>query len=218
MALDPGDPGDPGVLVGGREEREIVIVDYSPDWPVRYEQERERIAAALGDAARRIAHVGSTAVPGLAAKPIIDVLVSVDDPEEEAAYVPSLERAGYVLRVREPGHRMFRTPERDVHVHIWQARSDDERRHLLFRDRLRVSEEDRREYEQAKRALAGRFRDMNEYADAKSEVIARILERAARASGLGAVDRRELGRRGEPSRRPPTGRGPRTPPARGGSG
>ena len=174
------DPDDAGVLIGGREDREIVIVEYSPGWPARFEQERERIAAALGGLARRIAHVGSTAVPGLAAKPIVDLLVTVDDPDDEAAYLPALERAGYVLRVREPGHRMFRTPERDVHVHIWEAGSDEERRHLVFRDRLRASEEDRREYEQTKRALAARFRDMNDYADAKSDVITRIMARAAR--------------------------------------
>lgn len=165
------------VLIGGREERELVIVDYSPDWPRRFKEERERIVTALGAVARRIEHVGSTAVPGLAAKPIVDVLVTVEDLEAEEAYVPALERAGYVLRVREPGHRMFRTPERDVHIHIWRSGSEDERRHLVFRDRLRRSPEDRLEYERAKRELAGRWRDMNYYAHAKSSVIDRIMER-----------------------------------------
>ena len=165
------------VLIGGREEREIVIVDYSPGWPRRFEKERERIARALGTVARRIEHVGSTAVPGLAAKPIIDILVAVEDPEAEEAYVPALERAGYVLRVREPGHRMFRTPVRDVHVHIWRSGSEDERRHIVFRDRLRSSPQDRLEYERAKRELAGRWRDMNYYAHPKSSVIDRIMER-----------------------------------------
>ena len=166
------------VLIGGREEREVVIVDYSPAWPLRFEEERQRIGGALGGVARRIEHVGSTAVPGLAAKPIVDILVSVEDPEEEPSYVPALEAVGYVLRVREPGHRMFRTGARDVHVHIWRAGSEDERRHLLFRDRLRESRDDRLEYEQAKRDLAGSWPDMNYYARAKSEVIARIMERA----------------------------------------
>ena len=165
------------VLIGGREQREIVIVDYSSDWPRRFEEERERIATALGAVARRIEHVGSTAVPGLAAKPIIDVLVAVEDPEAEEAYVPALERARYVLRVREPGHRMFRTPVRDVHVHIWRSGSEDERRHIVFRDRLRSSPQDRLEYERAKRELVGRWRDMNYYAHAKSSVIDQIMER-----------------------------------------
>ncbi len=166
------------VLIGGREEREVVIVDYSPAWPLRFEEERQRIAGALGGVAHRIEHVGSTAVPGLAAKPIVDILVAVDDPEEEAAYVPALEAAGYVLRVREPGHRMFRTAAGDVHVHVWRTGSEDERRHLLFRDRLRESRDDLLEYERAKRDLAGRWRDLNYYARAKSEVIGRIMQRA----------------------------------------
>lgn len=166
------------VLIGGREEREVVIVDYSPAWPRRFEEERQRIAAALGVVACRIEHIGSTAVPGLAAKPIVDVLVAVEDPEDEEAYVPALERAGYVLRVREPSHRMFRTPERDVHVHVWRSRSEDEQRHLVFRERLRRSAEDRKEYERTKRELAGRWRDMNYYARAKSELIGRIVQPA----------------------------------------
>ncbi len=170
------------VLIGGREEREVVIVDYSPAWRRRFEEERERIGGALGGVAHRIEHVGSTAVPGLAAKPIVDVLVAVEDPEDEAAYVPALEAVGYVLRVREPGHRMFRTAERDVHVHIWRSGSEDERRHLLFRDRLRASPDDRLEYEWAKRDLAGRWRDMNYYARAKSDVIGRIMQRAGRSA------------------------------------
>lgn len=168
------------VLIGGRETREISIVDYDPAWPVRFAQERLRIAL-LGGAAKRIEHIGSTAVPGLAAKPIIDILVTVDDVEDEARYVPALEAAGYVLRVREPEHRMFRTPARDVHVHIWRSGDDEERRHLVFRDRLRTNAIDRDRYERTKRELAQRsWTDMNYYAEAKSAVIAAILERAAR--------------------------------------
>ena len=104
------------VLIGGRERREIVIAEYDPQWPGRFDAERERIGSALGDAALRIEHIGSTSVPGLAAKPIVDVLVAVSDVSDESSYGPALERAGYELRVREPEHRMYRTPERDVHV------------------------------------------------------------------------------------------------------
>lgn len=93
------------------------------------------------------------------------------------------EQAGYRLRVREPGHRMFRTPARDVHVHLWPAGSDDEHRHLLFRDWLRAHPADRLEYERAKQALAGTWPDMNYYAEAKRLVIDRISERARRAAG-----------------------------------
>lgn len=168
------------VLIGGREEREIQIVDYSEEWPRRFEAERQRIQGALGVTARRIEHIGSTAVPGLAAKAIVDVMVSVENPDEESTYVPHLERVGYVLRVREPGHRMLRAPARDVHVHVWPVGGEDERRHLVFRDRLRSNESDRADYERTKRELAGYWRDMNHYAKAKGSVIERIMSRADR--------------------------------------
>jgi GrpB-like predicted nucleotidyltransferase (UPF0157 family) len=167
------------VLIGGREKRAIVIDDYDPAWPARYSAERARILNAIGPAVRRIEHIGSTSVPGLAAKPIVDILVAVDDPDDEAAFVPALEATGYVLRVREPGHRMLRTPERDVHVHIWRDGSPEIERYLLFRDRLRASAEDRAAYERLKRALAAReWDDMNDYANAKGALIGEITRRA----------------------------------------
>jgi GrpB-like predicted nucleotidyltransferase (UPF0157 family) len=170
---------DPEVLIGGLEKPNIVISAYDPEWPRRFEIQRERIAGALGDTALRIEHIGSTAVPGLAAKPVIDVLVTVADPDDELAIAPALETAGYELRVREPGHRMFRTPARDVHVHIWADADPEVERYLRFRDRLRHSDEDRRAYEQLKRELATRqWRDMNDYADAKGPLVEEILARA----------------------------------------
>lgn len=170
---------DDSVLIGGRERRDIRIVDYDPMWPVRFENERLRIERALGSRAMQIDHIGSTAVPGLAAKPIIDIDVSVTDPDDEFAYLPDLEKAGYVLRVREPAHRMLRTPTRDVHIHICASESVWEFRHLLFRDWLRTSVDDARLYESVKRDLAQReWGDMNDYADAKSEVVAEIMMRA----------------------------------------
>ena len=166
------------VLIGGREQRPIVIVDYDPAWPGRFELERDRIQRALGELAHRIEHIGSTSVPGLAAKPIVDVMVSVDNPADEAI-VAAMESAGYELRVREPGHRMFRTPERDVHVHVWPGADPEVERYLRFRDRLRHSAEDRLAYEQLKRDLASRdWPDMNYYAEAKGELIEAIIARA----------------------------------------
>ena len=166
------------VLIGGREQRPVVIVDYDPAWPKRFEFERDRIRRALGDLMVRIEHIGSTSVPGLAAKPIVDVLVTVEDPADEAI-VRSMETAGYELRVREPEHRMFRTAERDVHVHIWRDSDPEVERHLRFRDRLRQSVEDRRAYEQLKRELAARdWPDVNYYAEAKGELIRAITDRA----------------------------------------
>jgi ribosomal protein S18 acetylase RimI-like enzyme len=131
-------------------------------------------------------------VPGLAAKPIVDVLVTVADAGDEPSYTPALEQAGYGLRVREPEHRMFRTSARDVHVHVWSDRDLEVDRYIAFRDRLRESAADRLEYERLKRSLAQReWRDMNHYADAKGPLIEAILKRShirrARSSDAGAV-------------------------------
>ncbi len=123
---------DESALIGGRERREIVIADYDPEWPRRFARERERIAAALGERALRIEHVGSTAVPGLGAKPIVDVLVAVAEPQD-ASLTAALDAAGYELRVSEPAHRMFRTPARDVHVHLWPQSDPEIARTLRFR-------------------------------------------------------------------------------------
>jgi GrpB-like predicted nucleotidyltransferase (UPF0157 family) len=112
-------------------------------------------------------------------KPIVDLQVSVDDVRDEASYVPALVAVGYELRARERGHRMLRTPQRDVHLHLCDAGSDWERRHLAFRDRLRSSPADRERYAAVKRSLAVRsWPSMNAYAEAKSDVIAEILRRA----------------------------------------
>jgi len=177
-ALDAGEHGLTEVL-GGPEQVPIEVVDPDPTWPDRFAAERRRIEAALADLDVRIEHVGSTSVPGLAAKPLIDVQVSVPDVDDEAAWLPALEAAGYVLRVREPGHHMVRTPERDVHVHVCDAGSAWERRHLLFRDWLRSSDADRDRYGAAKRMLATKeWPTMQHYTEAKSDVIGDIILRA----------------------------------------
>ena len=166
-------------LIGGVEKCEIKIVDYDPDWPKKFETHARIIADALGSSALRVEHIGSTSVPGLAAKPVIDILVVVTDSADESAYLPRLEAAGYVLRVREPDwneHRMCRTPEKDVHIHIYSAGCPEIVRNLAFRDRLRRNTDDRRRYERTKRELAAReWSDMNAYAEAKTEVIESII-------------------------------------------
>jgi GrpB-like predicted nucleotidyltransferase (UPF0157 family) len=167
------------ILIGGRQKPKILIVDYDHDWPGRFEEQRTRVSRALGDAALQIEHIGSTAVPGLAAKPVIDLLVTVENPDDESAIAPALEAAGYELRVREAGHRMFRTPAGDAHVHIWAEADPEVERYIRFRDQLRRSADDRRAYEQLKRELAAKeWSDMNEYADAKGPLIEAILGRA----------------------------------------
>ncbi|HEX8241896.1 MAG TPA: GrpB family protein [Longimicrobium sp.] len=166
-------------LIGGAEQRKIEIVDYDPEWPGKFEAHAGIIAGALGGTGLRIEHIGSTSVPGLAAKPIIDILVVVQDSADESAYLPQLEAAGYVLRVREPDwheHRMFRTLERDVHVHVYSANCPEIKRYLAFRDRLRGNADDHRRYEQVKRALAAReWSDMDAYAKAKTDVVESII-------------------------------------------
>lgn len=169
-------------IVGGTEKRALVLVDHDPAWSEAYAAHERRIRDALGDAALQVEHIGSTSVPGLAAKPIIDVLVTVDDLTAEEDYLDQLLAAGYELRVREPGHRMVRTPARDVHVHVLTVGDEAADDYLLFRDRLRSDPADRALYERTKRSLVARdWPDMNAYADAKTEVVLAIKERARAA-------------------------------------
>lgn len=166
-------------LIGGVEQRSITIVDYDSIWPRVYEAHRARLAKALDAAFVRIEHIGSTAVPGLATKAIVDIQLSITDPNDESVYLPRLEAAGYELRVRERDHRMMRTPTLDVHVHICRIGSDWERRHLLFRDFLRARGEERERYASLKRELAEQdWSDMNAYAHAKGDFINAATARA----------------------------------------
>ncbi len=160
----------------------IALVEYDPQWPELYKREAERIRSALGGRALRIEHCGSTSVPGIAAKPIIDILLEVANSADERAYVPALEKAGYVLRVREPQwnqHRMLKRPDTDVNLHVYTVGCPEVDRMLAFRNWLRSNESDRKLYERTKRDLATRtWKYTQNYADAKSEVVAAITERA----------------------------------------
>jgi GrpB-like predicted nucleotidyltransferase (UPF0157 family) len=160
----------------------IELAEYDPQWPWLFEREAGRIRIALGNRALVVEHAGSTAVPGLAAKPIIDVVLIVDDSADESSYVPDLEAAGYVLRIREPDwfeHRMFRGPDTKVNLHVFSRGCDEADRMIIFRDHLRANEADRRHYADAKRELAAReWKYVQHYADAKSAVVAEIMARA----------------------------------------
>jgi len=167
------------VLVGGREPVTITVVDYDEDWPLRFAHLRARVEAALGRQALAVEHIGSTSVPGLAAKPIADALLTVAVVEDEDAYVPALEDAGFVLRVREPQHRMLRSPDKDVHLHVYGPADQAVADYLDLRDWLRQSATDRALYATTKRDLAQRtWVDMNAYSDAKTDVIQAVLSRA----------------------------------------
>jgi GrpB-like predicted nucleotidyltransferase (UPF0157 family) len=160
------------VLVGGQRPALVELHEYDPSWPAQFEEHRQRIVAALGDAAPE--HVGSTSVPGLAAKPIIDVQLEVPDLDDAVA---RLEAVGYVLRVREPGHRVVKGTAANVHLH---EPGDPELEAVRrFRDLLRSNPAARRRYEDVKRSLAGRvWSDVNHYAAAKSDVIRELLSPA----------------------------------------
>jgi GrpB-like predicted nucleotidyltransferase (UPF0157 family) len=159
----------------------IVLAEADPAWPLIFEREVERVRGALRERALRIEHVGSTSVPGLAAKPIIDMLLVVADSADEPAYLPALEGAGYVLRVREPDwkqHRMLRRPDAatKVNLHVFSSGCDEVERMLRFRDRLRTNRDDRERYLSIKRELAGRsWKYVQGYADAKSALVEEIL-------------------------------------------
>jgi len=165
-----------------RIDGSIRLADPDPAWPALFQREAGRIRAALGGRVRLLEHVGSTSVPGLAAKPIIDMVLAVPDSADEASYVPDLEAAGYVLRIREPEwfeHRVFKGPDTDVNLHVFTEGASEIGRMLAFRDRLRASDADRDRYAAVKRDLAARrWTWVQEYADAKSAVVAEILERA----------------------------------------
>ena len=168
----------------------IQLVDYDPDWPVLFQREADRIRAVLGDRALLVEHVGSTSVPGLAAKPRIDILLVVIDPADEAAYVPALETAGYILRIREPEwyeHRMFYGPDTELNLHVFSMNCDEVDRMLGFRDHLRSNEADRLLYERTKRELAQReWRYLQDYADAKSTVVEEIIARVKENTEVGS--------------------------------
>jgi GrpB-like predicted nucleotidyltransferase (UPF0157 family) len=164
----------------------IVLVDYDPRWAGLFEREAARIRAIPLEALR-IEHVGSTSVPGLPAKPILDILLVVTDSADEAAYVPALESSGYRLHIRESDwheHRMFKGPDTDINLHAFSAGCPEVDRMLMFRDWLRVNPADRRVYARTKSALAQKeWTFVQHYADAKNEVIDDILTRAQHRSG-----------------------------------
>lgn len=165
----------------------VVLAEYDPAWPALFAREAERIRSILGDTVVLLEHVGSTSVPGLAAKPIIDILLVVPDSADESAYVPPLEAHGYTLVIREPDwyeHRCLKGPDTNINLHVHSPASPEIERHLLFRDWLRENDADRELYQSTKRDLSTKgFTYIQEYADAKSAVVSEILARAAAGHG-----------------------------------
>ena len=179
-------------LVPRETTPQVVLEEPDPAWAEQYAVEESLIRDALGEVLVAVHHAGSTSVPGLAAKPVVDILLVVEDPEAEDAYVGPLESVGYVFHLREPHwnqHRLLKkgtphfSPDRPpgprVNLHVFPGDCEEVRRMLAFRDWLRVDETDRQLYEDTKRRLAARQWDVvQDYADAKTEVVTQITERA----------------------------------------
>jgi GrpB-like predicted nucleotidyltransferase (UPF0157 family) len=191
-------PGFSITTGSNRRHDPIEVVEYDPAWPSSYKNWQRRLLDALGAAAMRIEHVGSTAVPGLSAKPVIDIQISVADLPDESRYVPQLEAVGVQLRSRDQLHRYFRpipSQPRETHVHVCELGSTWEREHLLFRDYLRAHPAARDAYADTKRAAARTWHDDRwAYTEAKTGIILDILEAAERwahSSGWETPPRRE---------------------------
>lgn len=173
------------ILTGGVRERSagpIAIVSYDTAWPGVFDAEATRVRRILGDRVLRLEHIGSTSVPGLAAKPIIDMMLVVADSAAESSYVPALEAAGYGLKIREPEwfeHRMFKGPAADINLHVYSQGCEEIERVLIFRDWLRGDAAERELYARTKIELASReWKRVQDYADAKTAVVQQIMARA----------------------------------------
>lgn len=164
----------------------VYLAPYDADWANQFSLHARHIRDALGDRALLLEHVGSTSVPGLSAKPIIDMVLAVSDSTDEASYVPQLEARGFVLTIREPDwfeHRLLKAPDIAGNLHVFSTGCEEIDRMLMFRDRLRMHADDRRLYEQTKHRLAAQtWEDTQHYADAKSDVVQDILSRARRST------------------------------------
>jgi GrpB-like predicted nucleotidyltransferase (UPF0157 family) len=160
----------------------VYLADYDPRWPAQFEQLADLVTQAIPGNVMLLEHVGSTSVPGLAAKPRIDMVLAVRDSADEPCYVPALERGGFALHIREPqwfGHRLLVSTAITANLHVFSDGCEEIGRMLAFRDWLRVHDDDRQRYEQAKRELAARmWKHVQDYADAKTAVVHEILGRA----------------------------------------
>ena len=163
-------------------EKPIEIREYDPEWPALFAREEVRVRGILGERVVRLEHAGSTSVPTLPAKPIIDIVLEVPDSADEPAYAADLEANGYPLTIREPEwyeHRVFKGPDTNVNLHVFTSGCEETDRMLLFRDWLRQNSADRERYAAAKRELASQdWTYVQQYADAKTAVVREIMARA----------------------------------------
>ncbi|NTZ50821.1 MULTISPECIES: GrpB family protein [Citrobacter freundii complex] len=181
------DPQDSYFVNGVPPIENIEVVAYDHSWPQIYSALESKIKNKLGSNLLKIDHVGSTAVPGLAAKPVIDIDVTVADAEDEEIYVLALESLGYRLIVREPrfhGHRLFHYENPRVNLHVFTQHTPETARHLLFRDWLRLSENDRKLYADAKlEAIKDCSFDIQKYHENKKRVVHDIYRKIFQSLG-----------------------------------
>jgi GrpB-like predicted nucleotidyltransferase (UPF0157 family) len=183
---DPNPDEDPWVH-GPPSPTTVALVAYDPSWPDRYATLAGEVRAALGDIVLDIDHVGSTSVPGLAAKDVIDIDLTVADPTQEATYIPALEAIGWRHVVREPSwheHRGLNRSEPSANLHVFGPDCPETIRHRMFRDRLRSHPDDRQRYEEAKRAATPGGGHVMDYNARKQDTIREIYDRLFRAAGL----------------------------------
>jgi GrpB-like predicted nucleotidyltransferase (UPF0157 family) len=187
----PAPPGRSPWVAGASPQPHVEVVEPDPAWPQWFDGLAGRIRAALGPRAIQLEHVGSTAVPGLPAKPVIDIDLTVADPGDEAAYVPALEAAGFRLRVREPWwyeHRVLRAEDPACNLHVFGFDSPEPVKHRIFRDWLRGHPDDRDLYAGTKRRAADEATALGEhtmqYNLRKEQVVREIYHRAFVATGL----------------------------------
>ena len=168
----------------------ITLAEYDPEWPRRYERLAGIVRMALGERVRLLGHVGSTAVPGLVAKPRIDMVLAVPDSSDESAYVPDLEAAGFRLTIREPdwfAHRLLTRDDEQVNLHVFTEGCTEIDEMVRFRDWLRAHDDERDRYARSKRELAARiWRYTQHYADAKGAVVGEIKAHAWAATDRSA--------------------------------
>jgi GrpB-like predicted nucleotidyltransferase (UPF0157 family) len=176
---------------GAAPDTSIEVTDPDSDWPRQYDDLAGRIREVLGWRVLQLEHVGSTSVPGLPAKPIIDIDLTVADPGREQDYIPALETIGFRLRIREPwwhGHRALRTDQPLCNLHVFGFDSPELVKHRIFRDWLRGNPADRDRYAAAKRQAASEANAAGEHAmqynARKQQVIREIYRRAFVAAGL----------------------------------
>ncbi len=184
-------PGVSPYLPGHGPTSDVAVLPYDPAWPAVYEELAAKVRAALGSQVLALEHVGSTSVPGLAAKPTIDIDLTVADGTDEGSYVPALERHGFTLVIREPWwyeHRLLRHSRPIGNLHVWSPGCPEPARHIIFRDWLRDHADDRDLYVREKHAAAHRTRlsrgDVVDYNERKRDAIREIYARAFAALGL----------------------------------